>query len=392
MADPVAEFVAQRAEQFTFIRDGSKVHCTLTGQDFPPRLPLLEEYVRSKSFTKAAALQAKKDLSSSSKEKKDNKPEQAPAAHLPKTTNPRKQAMLETLLASATSKASSSTILNSNKLDLSFDYSVYEPHITSHKKNKTKLFCQLTGDILNKIPAEVELHTNGRRFKQAKKEFEDMLQAEVGANGGEGDAAVDVELDSEEEEEEDADMLSEENSSGAGSDEVKDDAEGEEAGSEGEEAEPAAKRRKVAAPGAGGAAPTTTTKSKSKGDKPTASNNAENKGTNKAPKAKLNKKEKRRVEQEKNKQQKTETAEEREARAQKEALEKLQKGTKDESKSTGEKFAEKSCKKKRHVNSKNRRKLKKGDSGSKGPAEQSSGEKKAATAGAGGESESKKKN
>ncbi|CAD7972923.1 unnamed protein product [Amoebophrya sp. A120] len=155
-ADPVNDFVAANSECFEFVRDGAKVRCTLTGQDFPPRMELLEEYCKSKSYNRA--LKAKNGG-------KEHQNKDTSTAKSKDTT---------------TATSSTSGDLNSQrKLDLSFDYKKYEPHITAHKKDKTKLFCNLTASVLNKIPIEVEKHVNGKRFKRAKKEFEEMLENDV---------------------------------------------------------------------------------------------------------------------------------------------------------------------------------------------------------------------
>ncbi len=104
----VTQFVSEH-DDFVFVRDDSKVQCTLTKQEFTCRLAILQEYIQSKAFTKAKA--------------------------------------------------------KGKKLDLGFDFSKYEPHITQHKKMKHALFCQLTGSCLNKIEAEVEKHVNGKRYQ-----------------------------------------------------------------------------------------------------------------------------------------------------------------------------------------------------------------------------------
>lgn len=44
------------------------------------------------------------------------------------------------------------------------DFSNYLPHIVPHKRDDKKLFCVLTKETLNKIPAEIEKHVNGKRF------------------------------------------------------------------------------------------------------------------------------------------------------------------------------------------------------------------------------------
>lgn len=48
----------------------------------------------------------------------------------------------------------------------SHDFGAYLPHIVPHKSNPKKLYCKLTQQELNKIPAEVEKHANGKRFNR----------------------------------------------------------------------------------------------------------------------------------------------------------------------------------------------------------------------------------
>ena len=52
------------------------------------------------------------------------------------------------------------------------DYSEYLPYIVPHRKDPRKLFCVLTKQPLNKIPAEVKKHVSGKRFLKLKAEHE----------------------------------------------------------------------------------------------------------------------------------------------------------------------------------------------------------------------------
>eukprot|EP00981_Chlorochromonas_danica_P001184 scaffold262_cov164-Ochromonas_danica.AAC.8 len=52
------------------------------------------------------------------------------------------------------------------------DFSQYQPYIVPHKEDNKKLFCVLTKQTLNKIPAEVQKHVSGKRFKRLKEEHE----------------------------------------------------------------------------------------------------------------------------------------------------------------------------------------------------------------------------
>ncbi|CAI5719683.1 unnamed protein product [Hyaloperonospora brassicae] len=48
------------------------------------------------------------------------------------------------------------------------DYSQYEPYIVPHRRLPKCLFCNVTSTILNRIPAEVEKHVQGKRYKRMK--------------------------------------------------------------------------------------------------------------------------------------------------------------------------------------------------------------------------------
>lgn len=52
------------------------------------------------------------------------------------------------------------------------DFSKYLPYIIPYKKNPAKLFCKLTRLQLNKIPREIEKHTQGKRYQRLKENFE----------------------------------------------------------------------------------------------------------------------------------------------------------------------------------------------------------------------------
>eukprot|EP00961_Rhodomonas_salina_P187944 2536624-Rhodomonas_salina.2 len=60
-----------------------------------------------------------------------------------------------------------------------YDFEKYAPDIVQSRKDPRKLFCHLTKTVLNKVPEELELHVNGRRFKLRKQEREhnDALRA-----------------------------------------------------------------------------------------------------------------------------------------------------------------------------------------------------------------------
>lgn len=116
------------------------------------------------------------------------------------------------------------------------DYSQYEPYIVAHRRKPKSLFCNVTGTVLNRIPAEVERHVNGKKFQRLKAqvtikkvedeelegggfdanafEFENsqvLWSDDEGEEGGEGKVSKDVDVEEEgkeEEEEEEQDDMS----------------------------------------------------------------------------------------------------------------------------------------------------------------------------------------
>ncbi|XP_054989206.1 surfeit locus protein 2 isoform X2 [Sorex araneus] len=84
-----------------------KVRCELTGHELPCRLPELQVYTRGKKYRRLAGP------------------------------------------------------------DPAFDYARFEPHIVPSTKNPLQLFCKLTLRHINKSPAHVLRHTQGRRYQRA---------------------------------------------------------------------------------------------------------------------------------------------------------------------------------------------------------------------------------
>jgi hypothetical protein len=68
-----------------------------------------------------------------------------------------------------------------------YDFSKYQPNIVQSKKDPSKLFCHLTKKTLNKVPEEIEIHVNGRRYKARLREREEKRErrAEKMARQGE---------------------------------------------------------------------------------------------------------------------------------------------------------------------------------------------------------------
>ncbi|XP_049629671.1 surfeit locus protein 2 [Suncus etruscus] len=91
--------------------DTGKVRCELTGHELPCRLPELQVYTRGKKYQRLAG------------------------------TNP------------------------------AFDYAQFEPHIVPSTKNPHQLFCKLTLRHINKSPAHVLRHSQGRRYQRALKKY-----------------------------------------------------------------------------------------------------------------------------------------------------------------------------------------------------------------------------
>lgn len=49
----------------------------------------------------------------------------------------------------------------------------YLPYIVPHKANERKLFCKVTKQELNKVPAQVAKHVKGKKFKKNKVLFDE---------------------------------------------------------------------------------------------------------------------------------------------------------------------------------------------------------------------------
>ena len=45
-----------------------------------------------------------------------------------------------------------------------FDFSIFLPHVVLHKHDIKLMFCNLTGQKLNKIPKQIQDHMKGKRF------------------------------------------------------------------------------------------------------------------------------------------------------------------------------------------------------------------------------------
>jgi len=119
MTDEICQFV-EKHKDFEIFREGTKVRCTLTRHELPARIEDLEAYIKTKKY-----LACKRKGGGN---------------------------------------------------DPDFDFSKFLPHIVQNLKEPKALFCQLTGQRLNKNPAEVEKHMNGKRFKRALQEAEEQAK------------------------------------------------------------------------------------------------------------------------------------------------------------------------------------------------------------------------
>ena len=104
LAPDVKSLIAQHA--FLSLNERGKVHCSVTAHDLPPRVDAILAHLSGKTFKKAQAW-----------------------------------------------------------YDPMKDISKYAPWIVPHKSDPKKLYCRLTSQTLNRIPAEVEAHMAGRRFR-----------------------------------------------------------------------------------------------------------------------------------------------------------------------------------------------------------------------------------
>ncbi|XP_070531962.1 surfeit locus protein 2-like [Ptychodera flava] len=100
--------------ELEFISENKKIKCTLTGHEMPCKLNVLQTHTQGKKYKKL-------------------------------------------------------------KKQSDFDYEKYKPHIVpSNKKGHVnQLFCLLTLRHINKEPAHVEKHANGRRYKKALARYEE---------------------------------------------------------------------------------------------------------------------------------------------------------------------------------------------------------------------------
>ncbi|MBZ3873768.1 Surfeit locus protein 2 [Sciurus carolinensis] len=121
MGEPSAEvqaFLLQHPS-LRLLPGADRVRCALTGHELPCRLPELQVYTRGKKYQRLAS---------------------APAA---------------------------------------FDYAEFEPHVVPSSKHPHQLFCKLTLRHINKSPAHVLRHTQGRRYQRALKRYEDCQKQGV---------------------------------------------------------------------------------------------------------------------------------------------------------------------------------------------------------------------
>lgn len=100
---------------FLQLTDGKKIKCTLNGHEFPCNLTELQKFTQAKKYIKLCST-------------------------------------------------------------AEFDYSQYEPHVVPSTKQPNQLFCKLTLRHLNRQPAHVLKHVNGKRYKKALAKYEECVQ------------------------------------------------------------------------------------------------------------------------------------------------------------------------------------------------------------------------
>ncbi|TYZ58149.1 hypothetical protein PybrP1_008469 [[Pythium] brassicae (nom. inval.)] len=129
--DPeVQKLLAQHTflEPVTTASGHVRVRCELTGHELLPRADAIEAHVRSKKFVKA-------------------------------------------------------------KEWYCYDYSAYAPYIVAHRRKPKSLFCNVTGMVLNRIPAEVARHVAGKKYQRLKEHVK--ITTEDGAKSGAEEAEED---------------------------------------------------------------------------------------------------------------------------------------------------------------------------------------------------------
>ncbi|XP_012669704.1 surfeit locus protein 2 [Clupea harengus] len=103
---------------FLQVIDANKIKCTLNGHEFPCNLIELKNFTSGKKFKKLSAV-------------------------------------------------------------AEFDYSQYEPHVVSSRKEPNHLFCKLTLRHINRLPHQVLRHVNGKRFQKALQKYKECQQQGV---------------------------------------------------------------------------------------------------------------------------------------------------------------------------------------------------------------------
>uniref|UniRef100_M4B7S7 Surfeit locus protein 2 n=1 Tax=Hyaloperonospora arabidopsidis (strain Emoy2) TaxID=559515 RepID=M4B7S7_HYAAE len=103
------------------------------------------------------------------------------------------------------------------------DYSQYEPYIVPHRRLPKSLFCNVTSTILNRIPAEVVKHVQGKRYKRMKEHVKVQV-IKTGNNGDDDQTLSNRDFD--------ADLFEFENSQVVYSDEDEEQGDGEDEGDE----------------------------------------------------------------------------------------------------------------------------------------------------------------
>nr|XP_028576347.1 surfeit locus protein 2-like [Podarcis muralis] len=111
-ADAVRRFLREHPA-LRLLPAGDRVRCALTGHELPCRLPELQAYTNGKKYSRLVRAAG------------------------------------------------------------ALDYGEYGPHIVPSTKNPAQLFCKLTLRHINRIPAHVLRHVQGRRYQKALRRYEE---------------------------------------------------------------------------------------------------------------------------------------------------------------------------------------------------------------------------
>lgn len=115
-SQPKLEDLMSRFPSLSFVEDGKKIKCGLTGHEMPPKMEVIKVYVTGKKFLKLHQQQK-------------------------------------------------------------YDYLQHRPHLVDHEdeKHRNQLYCNLTHRFVNKVPEHVERHVKGKRYQRELKRYQDCV-------------------------------------------------------------------------------------------------------------------------------------------------------------------------------------------------------------------------